>query len=361
MASIQFSPFTSIFENKASGTVIFGSPGSGKTFFLLNILANSLILNQRFFAIDPKDDLGVISDIFPNVEYIDINNIKPGALNPFKVIDNIDTNTLLSIISIMCGDLNDDQIISITPIINDFVNKHKRISSSITFSDIVDYLYANDNKEAQTIGTKLQIHRDSKYGSLLFDESEDEYMQFNFKSKIISLHGMDLPKHDESKISEEQKFNSGIVFIICKMLKDLLTKGDYPTMFIMDEARIAFQNQSFKTIIDEFLILGRSLNVPTILATQNPTHIHESVAQLISNKFCFKSSTNEARVFLNTFLNCDGENSADIASIVYQIGKFETGQCFYIDSENRSGAFNVTSLFGSDVTSNPLMKKRSKT
>lgn len=358
-SSIQFSPFTSIFENKASGTVIFGSPGSGKTYFLLNLIANAMMFNQRIFALDPKDDLGIITEIFPNVEYIDINNIKPGALNPFKVIKDIDTNTLSSIISIICGGLTDDQIISITPIINDFINKHKRNSSNVTFADVADYLYANDNVQAQAVGTKLQIHRDSKYGDLLFEES-DNSVSFDSNSKIISLHGMDLPKSQDTQMSEEQKFNSGIVFIICKMLRDLLTSGGYPTMFLMDEAHIALKNPSFSTIIDEFLVLGRSLNVPTVLATQNPTHVPESISQLIASKFCFRSSTNEAASFLNMFFNKDGDNMADFDSIVYQIGQFRSGQCFYIDSWNRTGIFKVTSLFGDDITSNPLSKKKKK-
>lgn len=357
ISSIHFSPFTSIFENKSSGTAVFGSPGSGKTFFLLNVIANCLIMDQRVFAIDPKDDLGIIADIFPNVEYIDINNIKPGALNPFKVIPNLDTNTLSSIISIICGSLTDEQIIAITPIINDFINNYRRTASNVSFADVANYLYANDNSQAQAVGTKLQIHRDSKYGDLLFEDS-DETISFSCVSKIISLHGMDLPKAEDKTISEEKKFNSGIVYIICKMLRNLLTSGGYPTMFVMDEAHIALKNPSFSEIIDEFLVLGRSLNVPTILATQNPTHVPESISQLVASKFCFRSSTNEASAFLNMFFNKDRDNMADFDSIVYQIADFQTGQCFYIDSENRSGIFRVTSLFDNGVTSNPLKKKK---
>lgn len=63
--SILFSPFTSIFENKAAGTTITGMPGSGKTFFILNVCANAIMMEQRVFGIDPKDDMGVICDIFP--------------------------------------------------------------------------------------------------------------------------------------------------------------------------------------------------------------------------------------------------------------------------------------------------------
>lgn len=362
MASVNFSPFTAIFENKAAGTAIIGSPGSGKTFFILNLIANALMMEQRVFAIDPKDDLGVISDIFPNVEYVDINNIKPGALNPFKVLNNIDTNTLMSIISIICGGLDDDQNVAVTPIVNDFINRFRRErNSNISFSDVADYLYANDDKYAQAVGTKLQIHRDSKYGALLFESSDNSNaMELTTNNKIISLHGMNLPKSNSKKMTEEHKFNSGIVYILCKMLRDLLISGGYPTMFVMDEAHIAFKNEAFSSIVDEFLVLGRSLNVCTVLASQNAGHYPADIAQLISSKFCFKSSTNEASAFLKMFYNRDGDNSADFDSIVYQIGQFRSGQTFYIDSENRSGILKITSLLSDDISSNPLTKKKKR-
>ena len=95
MGTVQFSPFTSIFENGSAGTVLVGSPGSGKTYFLLNVLTNCVLMKQRIFGIDPKNDLGVLSEIFPDeVEYIDINDIKSGALNPFTVLRDFNTITL---------------------------------------------------------------------------------------------------------------------------------------------------------------------------------------------------------------------------------------------------------------------------
>lgn len=363
MSSVNFSPFTSIFENKAAGTAIIGMPGAGKTFFLLNLIANACIMNQMIFAIDPKNDLGVISDIFPEVEYIDINNITPGSLNPFSVIKNVDTNFISSLISIICGNLSDNQIVSITPIIDDFINQNNFRNRNLTFTEIAEYLYANDNRDAQVIGTKLKIHQKSKYGPLLFDDINYETnKKFNFthQSKIISLFGMDLPKPTTKKLNEEQKFNSGLVYIICSMLKQLMRDIKLPTLFVMDEAHIALQNESFSTIIDEFLVLGRSLNIATILATQNASHFHESISQLIANKFCFKSSPNETKKFLDMFFNKTPDNMADFDSIINKVAEFESGQCFFIDSENRSGMFKVTSLLGDDITSNPLNKKKKK-
>lgn len=361
MSTINFSPFTSIFENKAAGTIITGKPGSGKTFFILNLIANSLLMNQKIFALDPKDDLGVISDIFPQVEYININDVKPGALNPFSVLKHVDTNFIISLISIICGNLTDEQLISITPIVDDFIKKQRNSSLTLNFTDIVNYLYANDNKDAQSIGTKLLISKNSKYGSLLLADELHDGIELSSESKIISFLGMDLPDPNAKQLTEVQKFNSGIIYIICNMLKELLISEKYPTLFVMDEAHIAMKNASFAATIDEFLVLGRSLNIATILATQNASHFPEEIPQLIASKFCFLSSTSEAQKFLDMFLSKSVDSSEDIESIVYQISTFnKSGQCFFIDSNNRTGIFRVTSLLSNDISSNPLTKKKKK-
>ena len=379
MASVQYNPFAAIFENRPATSVVIGRPGAGKTFFLLNVAANCLMLETGLIAIDPKDDLGVLEDVFPDkVEVIDINNIRPGALNPFRVLRNVDTNVITSIVSVICGGLSDQQTVAITPIINDFVIRYRRSSGGklASFGDIADYLYANDNTDAQAVGTKLQIHRDSQYGGLLFEQDENELTNRDFgngqaegdlqldlsqKGKIISLHGMDLPKSGgNAMLTEEQKFNSAIVYIICKMCREALTNGGYPTLFIMDEAHIAFQNPSFAQVVDEFMVLGRSLNVPTLLASQSVHHYPKTIAQMVSNCFCFGSSSDDAMEFLNMFYSKDADGMADYDSIIDSIQKFEVGQCFMIDSRKRSGIFKVTSLLGDGVTSNPLTKKRRK-
>lgn len=370
MSTVQYSPFTAVFENGASGSVITGSPGSGKTFFLLNVLSNCILMKQRIFAIDPKNDLGVLAEVFPGeIEYIDVNDIKSGALNPFAVLDDINTITLTSIISIICGGLTSKQKTSVTPILNDFVNKSRRRPRSVSFTDVAEYLYAHDDSQAREIGVALSIAKDSKYGKLLFSDefdednnnAKDEFV-FTAKSKIISLHGMDLPIANAKKITEEQRFNSAIVFIICKMIRQKLVSGGYPTLITIDEAHIAYQNDDFAKLIDDFLVLGRSLNCPTILASQSTSHYPEGIDQFVSSRFCFKSSTKNALQFLNTFLPTDEMEgiSSDYGKIASKINNFNTGECFYVDKKNRAGFVKIVSSFDSSVTSNPLEKARQK-
>lgn len=363
MPSISWSPINSILENKSAGTVIIGSPGSGKTYFLLNIAANCLLTGCRVIYIDPKNDASALLNIYKDIKITDVNNIAPGALNPFNVLKDVSSNVMLSIISCICGNLSDEKLVSISPIVNDFVIKNNRDKANINFSMLANYLYASSNIEAQTIGTMLKMNEDSKYGKLLFSPGE-EAVNIGSKSEIISLLGLELPAANKNSenLSPEEKFSSAIVYIICKMLREILTEDNkIPTVLIIDEARIVFSNPALHAIINDFLTLGRSLNIATVLASQNITHFPSGIGQLISSKFMFASSYKEASEFLEEFDGSASSVGLDRTSIIEYIENIKEkvggpGGCFFIDSKNRGGFIKIKSNLG--VTSNPLFKKR---
>ena len=86
-------------------------------------------------------------------------------------------------------------------------------------------------------------------------------------------------------------------------------------------------------IIDRFLVLGRSLNVATVMASQGISHFPKDTSNYITSKFLFKSSIDEAQLFLERFdtSKLDPSNAVDINSIVSGVTKFPTGVCFMMD------------------------------
>lgn len=356
-------------------TIVVGSPGSGKTFALLNIAANCLGMGQRVIAIDPKNDFDKLYNVNPSINIIDINKIRPGALNPFeflKKIDEkgkvkfIDTATLMTIIEIMCGKLDRNTIIGITPIVTDFVTKAKTTGDYYDMQDVADYLYANQNESAQTVGTMLKMFEDNKYGKLLFTRETNvkPLVLSSTDSMVISLHGLSLP--DYSKKPEDydanERFTSAILYIITTKLLDILS-GDnkVPTTLICDEAHLLFGNKEMGAIIDRFLILGRSLNVATVLASQGISHFPKGIANYITTKFMFKSSMEEAQLFLDAFdtSKINPSSAIDVDSIVSSAINFPTGTCFMIDRLNRNGIIRIKSIYDVNLlTSNPFAKKR---
>lgn len=375
MSTIKWSPTSAHLANNAPGSLIIGSPGSGKTFALLNFCANALGMGQRVIAIDPKNDFTKLYNVNKSINIVDINKIRPGALNPFEFLKKIDKNgkvthidtaTLMTIIEIMCGKLSPDIIIDITPIVTDFVTKSKNSDDYVDMQDVADYLYSNPSKAAQTVGTMLKMFEDNKYGKLLFtrETNVNPLVLSDKDSMIISLHGLSLP--DYNKKAEDydanERFTSVILYILTNKLMDILSADSkIPTTLVCDEAHLLFGNKEMAAIIDRFLVLGRSLNVATILASQGISHFPKGIAQYITTKFMFKSSIEEAQLFLDTFdtSKIDASNAIDVESIISSATKFPTGVCFMIDRKGRSGIIRIKSIYDINLlTSNPFTKQR---
>ena len=356
-------------------TIVVGAPGSGKTFFLLNIAANCLGMGQRIIAIDPKNDFNKLKNVNRDIEIIDIKHIRPGALNPLEFLKSVDENgetqfidtaTLITIIEIMTGKLDQGAIIDITPIVSDFVTRAKNKGEYVDMLDVANYLFMNPSENAQKVGTQLKMFEDNKYGKLMFTNAVNvkPLVLSPTSSMVITLHGLDLPDYTKKvdDYSPSERFTSAILFVLTKKLLEILSKDSkIPTTFICDEAHLLFGNKEMAAIIDRFLVLGRSLNVATVLASQGISHFPPGIANYITSKFMFKSSKDEAEAFLNAFdtSKLDPTNAINVQSLLSATTKFPTGACFFIDRLSRNGIIKIVSNYDAKLlTSNPLEKDR---
>ena len=337
------------------------------TFFLLNTLANCIALGQKIIAIDPKNDLVKLRALYDDsqLSIIDVNNIQEGALNPFTFLETCDVNTILSVIQAICGTLSDAAFDAITPIIQDFINDNRIYNKYTDMQTLADYLYASPSDEARFIAARLKAQQDTKYGKLLFTNNVNvEALNVSLdKSLIISLFGMPLPNHlkDAKDYSAEEKFTSAIIYIICKRLLEILQKGNkIPTTLVIDEAHIVWGTPEISQLIDTFLVLGRSLNVATVLASQGISHFPKPIANLVSSKFIFKSSQSEAEEYLKMFNTdkIDLDKALDEKPIISGITKLKQGHAFFMDRQGQSGFIRITSIYDPKIfNTNPLDNK----
>lgn len=366
MSEVFFSPFTAIHENFPPGTLVVGQPGGGKSYCLLNIAAGAMESGGTLFVLDAKNDMLALRNIFPNIKVTDVNNISPGSLDPFLVFPDVDSTVILTITEMMTGKLETEQKLAVTPIIGDFVRRAKS-GAPATFRDFSDYLYRNENKHAQAIGNSLILISESKYGKLIFGEpgKRSRALKLNNESRIISILGMELPSGSNIVKTDEQ-FNAAVIYIICRMIKALLTNKSKngkivdktPTVFVLDECHMLMRSQAIADIIDEFLVLGRSLGVSVLLASQNVTHFPDSISQYVSTKICFRLSKKEANEFFHMFDMSANGKELDLSETIDIATRLKTGYCFFIDKENRCALVHIESAYDSgDITSNPLMKK----
>lgn len=344
MSQVYFSPLTSLYEDDSPGTLIVGTPGSGKTYFLLTMALETLMMGANLIYLDGKNDSTKLKKLV-KIDTIDINDIEKGSLNPFHVLKDIDTNTLLSLIECMCGGLSNEDLNAISPIVKDFVQHYRREGDG-DFLELANYLYSSDNQKAQEVGNLIKTSEDSKYGKLILSHNIPErnpLSEIN-GSKIISLLGMDFPDHANVKeYTPEERFTSSILYIICKLLREKLQGlNNRPTIIMMDEAQVLLSSNGIISVTKNLLRLGRSLRIGMLLASHNTTGFPKDIDQFLSTKFMFKmESLDETEDFLNRFDLAKKENKIDRDSIIKYITnltKDDKGKCFMIDRYKR-GAF----------------------
>ena len=95
------------------------------------------------------------------------------------------------------------------------------------------------------------------------------------------------------------------------------------------------------------------------MATQNVTHFDKKIAQLVSSKFSFKMSKQEAVEFFALFDNTISGMELDTREGVEIITRLRRGHCFFIDSKERCALIHIVASARSQelLTSNPLKKK----
>jgi hypothetical protein len=365
MSEVFFSPITSVLRNMPPGTLVVGVPGAGKSYALLNIAANSLEQGANVFALDAKNDMLNLRNVFPSMKVTDVNNIAPGSLDPFLTLEKVDATTIMTIIELICGNFDAVQRSEVIPIVKDFVQQNNE-GRAVTFSALATQLFRSENKFVRGVAVTLQTAAESAYGPLLFAPlgSRPRGLKFSNESRIISILGMELPSSDEHTKPDEQ-FNAAVVYIICKMMRDLLKKkkngqelvDNTPTVLILDELHMLLRSEAIASVVDELLVLGRSLRLSIILASQNVTHFPKGIAQYVSSKMCFRLSKREASEFFAMFDISNNGKELDTGETIDLATRLKTGYCFYMDLENRCSLVHITSQYPVGAFSSNFLEK----
>ena len=209
-------------------TVIVGMPGSGKTFAMLNIAANCLGTGQRVMVLDPKDDFIKLYNVNKNVRIIDVKNITPGALNPFKFLASIDKDgneikfsaaSLLTLTEILIGQMDQATKSAITPYVR-------------------DYILEGEKNPDKTVGQELvnRYRREAKRVLDIYVAGSSEYnMNLEVLNILITLNRLidyklplgQLESLFAVKVDSGEGFDKLNYFQICTLLYIIENKSEY--------------------------------------------------------------------------------------------------------------------------------------
>ncbi len=347
-------------KDKESNYLCGDGISTHNTYMSVQSAVDLIGMGGRVFALDAKNDFKRIKNVV-NVKTLDIEDAHEGSLNPFTFLPEVSAASLISLIEILTGGMSKEELVSVTPIVKDFITRLKRDNRYVDLKDLADYLYSRRDENARSVGNSLMMLEGSRYGKLMFTRKENVKplkIETN-ESLVITLLGLNFPdaKKRVENYTVEERITSAIIYLITSKLSGILKEDSIaPTTIFCDEAHLLFSSNELTNLIDKFMVEGGSLNVALVLISQSLEHFPSNIATFLSSKFMFRSSKEEAEQFLDKFSIGDSSH-LNVEHIVNGIADLEVGQCFMIDRKNRSGFIKVLKRYDG-ISSNPMEKTR---
>ena len=357
---VAFDSHSPIFNNLPPVTFISGSPGSGKTFCGLNIVAKDAILGKTVIVLDYKGDFLCLANLkqeLGNINVWDLSSKRScGVLDPFRLSDDAgkQLNLAISAIEIFTGGLSDNQLTVLSPIVQDIIK-----SSEPSLMNVVESLRSSTREVARDLGTKLDIIRKLPYAKVAFAPpgQEQEKVDINRGVTIISLAGMDMPKTQEEMTSTNTgRLASGVLFLIMQYIQDVMghSKSFPPKTLFIDEAWSVLSSKAGGATVKAVALLGRSKNMALIIATQNITHLDGiDINSTISTRFAFRTSKEESAAICDAM---DLPKDEGFEGILTGLGQ---GECLMQDFQNRHEIIHIEGWnkeWNKAFETNPLQK-----
>lgn len=375
-----FDPHLATYQNKPPVTFITGEPGAGKTFFGLLLAAYSNIFGSIDYIIDPKGDFDVLKILEQKgvLNKVSIWNVVSKENNTLK-IDNenigiLDPTTLLptpgqcadltvTVIASLIGELTNKQKTTMIPIIQDITK-----NPSPSFIKVATKLMSSRDDDIRAIGNELNMIFSLPTSNLLINNYKIKKKTLNFNSgtTVISLLGLNFPDKNKNRknYTSEEKISMIIMSLITRVVLELMKDKKLraiPKTIICDEAWRIIDNESGASMINDISLLGRSLNVGTILLTQSPNHIKNNkninLDTTISTRFAFRNSNQE-----DNDITCKAMGLPEGEGWETIIPSFENGECLMCNFEKQNGIVKITvpDTWAEIFDTNPANQKQKK-
>lgn len=308
-----FDPHRACMVNKPPVSLVTGSPGSGKTFFSLALASQASICGKVGAILDPKGDFVCMSKMSKlgyvnNVRVWSLLNLdktvstdNEGMLDPTMFESNVASNVTLTIdvIKILVGEITSKQNAFLAPVIQDVISKGRNPS----FQKVVQKLMEQRDDELRSLGASLNMTLKTPLAKLLVINKnvERKPLELGDGFVVLNLMGLELPPNNKemSSYSTNEKISVCIMSLVTKLVFKLLRvmpKTMFKMLFI-DEAWALVATESGRDLINQSALLGRSLNLATILSTQLAKHMEmgesSTLDATISTRFAFRNDDTE--------------------------------------------------------------------
>lgn len=362
-----------------SNGMIIGKSGSGKSFFLKNLILNEWANGTRMIVLDPEAEyLALTRNLQGNI--IDVGNAKEGRINPFHIYKvltedgtsadpmitfNTHLKMLESFFKIVLVGASSDVIELINNLVVETYDRkginemtdcsNMKAEEFPLFSDLLETLEMKDKSNLDNLTLRdmrsaelyLQKFVKGRYSDIWNGpstlETNANIIDFNFqalfanKNNVVANAQMLLV----FRFIEQEVINA----------RELNKNGkNLRTMIVCDEAHL-FIDAKFPIALDFFYSMSkriRKYNGSFIPATQNIAdwnaneELRNKTSAIIKNSqytFIFKLSAPDMKDVLDVYKTGDSFNEEEQRMIISAV----TGQAFFVGSTELKMSVNITS------------------
>ncbi len=361
-----------------SNAMIIGKSGSGKSFFLKNLILNEWANGTRVIVLDPEAEyLALSRNLYGNI--IDVGNAREGRINPFHIYKvltedgsvadpTVTFNTHLKMLESFFKIVLADAPTDVIELINNLaVETYEKMGITETtdcsnfpadyfplFSDLLDTLQAKDKssmdaltlRDMRTAELYLTKFVTGRYSDIWNAPStlttQASLIDFNFQSLFANKNNVVANAQmllvfrfiEQEVINAREKNKNG---------------ANLRTLIIADEAHL-YIDPKFPIALDFFYSMSkriRKYNGSFIPETQNIAdwnaneELRGKTSAIIKNSqytFIFKLSAPDMKDVLDVYSAGDGFNTEEQRMIISAV----TGQAFFIGSTELRACIRIT-------------------
>ncbi len=361
-----------------SNAMIIGKSGSGKSFFLKNLILNEWANGTRVIVLDPEAEyLALSRNLYGNI--IDVGNAREGRINPFHIYKvltedgsvadpTVTFNTHLKMLESFFKIVLADAPTDVIELINNLaVETYEKMGITETtdcsnfpadyfplFSDLLDTLQAKDKSSMDALTLRDMRTAElylTKFVTGRYSDIWNAPSTLTTQASLIDFNFQSLFANKNNVVANAQML---LVFRFIEQevinAREANKSGkNLRTMIVCDEAHL-FIDAKFPIALDFFYSMSKRIRKyggSFIPATQNIAdwnaneELRGKTSAIIKNSqytFIFKLSAPDMKDVLDVYSAGDGFNTEEQRMIISAV----TGQAFFIGSTELRACIRIT-------------------
>jgi hypothetical protein len=340
---VRFDPTQAPRENRASGVLLVGTLGSGKTVCAQKIAYEAERRGSLIVDFDPKPDHGWenLPQLEDRLQVIELTGdpSQQGKLDPLRIAEGeLREELACSYLLELLRDPPSGWENALTRAV-----KETAASTDANLTDVVQCLLASEQTAAREAGEALEVIGDFGLARLGFGSGQDTLLTASRSVTSIRMPGLTLPDPRASRdtYTRTERVSVATLSLVAAYTLRLISHDrSRHKIVLLDEATFLLESPQGRQIVNRLIRQGRALNATVLLGTQLPGDLGD-LAELIGTYLIFgQDSEHAARRALGLI---GLEKASD--HLLRRVQAFREGRCLMRDLDGRTGELQVDLVY----------------